>query len=314
MLAKFSLRPSSATLVSATALIVLALGGVAFAQTSDDAVAQTGDQQALVDVAATTAAASDQGPVFVDDPEARGDTPEAHKGYEIAARSDRSDYGFGDSKVDLRMVLLNAAGQESSRELTFTTLEKEDETVGDKSLIVFHTPRDVEGTALLSHAKILESDNQWLFLPALKRVKRISSANKSGPFVGSEFAFEDFTSTELNKYSYRYVGEEVVGDQTMDVIERFPRYEKSGYTKQIGWYDQDVFQLRKVEYYDRKGSLLKTLLLEDYRDYDGVWRAHVLRMENHQTGKSTVLQYSDFEFDTDLNDRDFVRGVLSRIR
>ena len=119
------------------------------------------------------------------------------------------------------MVLRNAAGQETTRELFFRTLEKESEQVGDKSLVVFRTPRDVEGTALLSHAKITDQDDQWLYLPALKRVKRISSANKSGPFVGSEFAFEDFTATELNKYTYNYLLSEEVDGMMMDVVERF---------------------------------------------------------------------------------------------
>ena len=115
-------------------------------------------------------------------------TTAEQKGFEIAARADRTDTGFGDSEVELEMVLRNAAGQESTRSLKITTLEKEDESVGDKSLVLFDTPRDIEGTALLSHAKILDPDDQWLYLPALKRVKRISSSNKSGPFVGSEFA------------------------------------------------------------------------------------------------------------------------------
>jgi hypothetical protein len=120
------------------------------------------------------------------------------------------------------MILRNAAGQESTRSLKIATLEKPDESVGDKSLVLFDTPRDIEGTALLSHAKILDPDDQWLYLPALKRVKRISSSNKSGPFVGSEFAFEDFTAIELNKFEYRYVGEQACGDLTCDVIERTP--------------------------------------------------------------------------------------------
>ena len=119
----------------------------------------------------------------------------AEKGFEIAARADRSDLGFGDSEVELQMILRNAAGQESTRTLKIATLEKPDESVGDKSLVLFDTPRDIEGTALLSHAKILDPDDQWLYLPALKRVKRISSGNKSGPFVGSEFAFEDCSAS-----------------------------------------------------------------------------------------------------------------------
>lgn len=259
-------------------------------------------------------AVAQEPPAFVDDPAAKGDTPEAHQGYEIAARSDRTDFGFGDSKVDATMVLRNAAGQSTERSLSFATLEKVDETVGDKSLVVFNSPRDVEGTALLSHANILDPDDQWLYLPALKRVKRISSANKSGPFVGSEFAFEDFTITELNKFSYAYVGEEELDGSTVDVVDRFPRYERSGYTKQRSWIDQEIFQARKLEFYDRRGALLKTLTLSDYREYDGVWRAHKLSMVNHQTNKETDLIYSDFTFKTGLDEGDFVRGVLQRVR
>lgn len=253
-------------------------------------------------------------PAIANDPAARGDTPETQKGYDISARADRTDNGFGDSRVNARMVLTNRAGQQTVREFSFQTLEKEDEGVGDKSLVVFDSPRDVEGTALLSHANILDPDDQWLYLPALKRVKRISSKNKSGAFVGSEFAFEDFTISELNKFSYSYAGEEDLDGMTTDVIERFPRYENSGYTKQISWLDQDIFQVRKVEFYDRKGALLKTLQLSDYRDYDGVWRAHSLKMVNAQNGKETELVYDEFSFKNGLDANDFEQGILTRLR
>ena len=170
-----------------------------------------------------------------------------------------------------------------------------DESTGDRSLIVFDSPADIDGTALLSHAQILDPDDQWLYLPALKRVKRISSVNKSGPFVGSEFAFEDFTALELEKYEYKYLRSEDCEGLTCDVIERHPRYEHSGY--------------------DRRGDLLKTLELVDYREYDGgYWRPHRMSMLNHQTGKSTDLIYSDYEFSIGLDDNDFVKGVLQRIR
>ena len=241
-------------------------------------------------------------------------TPQ-EKGYEIAARADRSDRGFGDSVVDMQMVLRNAAGKEATRTLSLRTLEVADEDLGDRSVIVFESPADIDGTALLSHAKILDPDDQWLYLPALKRIKRISSVNKSGPFVGSEFAFEDFTALELNKFDYKYLDVEPCGDLTCDVVERVPRYEHSGYTKQITWVDQQVFQIRKVEFYDRRGDLLKTLSFEDYRLYeDAYWRPHKLLMVNHQTRKSTDLVYSDYEFGAGLDDGDFVKGVLARIR
>ena len=241
-------------------------------------------------------------------------TPE-EMGFEIAARSDRTDRGFGDSVVDLKMVLRNRTGSETTRELKLKTLEIRDEGVGDKSVIIFDTPADIEGTALLSHAKILEPDDQWLFLPALKRVKRISSVNKSGPFVGSEFAFEDFTSLELNKYGYQYLREESDDTYTYDVIERTPRYKDSGYTRQISWVDQEVYQIHKVEFYDRRGDLLKTLTLSDYRVYEGsYWRPHTLSMVNHKTGKETDLIYSDYNFKTNQTDRDFVKSALKQLR
>lgn len=236
-------------------------------------------------------------------------------GFEIAARSDRSDRGFGDSEVSLTMVLHDSAGRRSERSLRITTLEVPDESVGDRSLVVFSSPKDVEGTALLSHAKILEPDDQWLYLPALKRVKRISSRNKSGPFVGSEFAFEDFTSLELEKFAYRHVGEEPLDGLVTDVVERTPLYEDSGYTRQVAWIDRDLYQIRKVDYYDRRADLLKTLALGDYREYgSGLWRAHELVMENHQSGKRTELIYDDYRFALDLGERDFVKGVLRRVR
>ena len=244
----------------------------------------------------------------------RGETVEQKKGFDIAARSDRSDRGFGDSDVKLEMILRNAAGEQTSRNLRIATLEIPNESVGDRSLVVFSSPRDIEGTALLSHAQILEPDDQWLYLPSIKRVKRVSSANKSGPFVGSEFAFEDFTSLELNKFDYLWLREEACDGFRCDVVERIPRYENSGYTKQIVWIDQDVFQVRKVEFYDRRGDLLKILTLNDYRNYKGVWRAHKLDMTNEQTGKSTSLVYHGYMFGVGLSDQDFVKGKLKRLR
>jgi len=186
------------------------------------------------------------------------------KGFAIAAESDRSDRGFVDSVVELEMILKNSAGRESRRNLEIRTLEVPNEKLGDKSLVVFSNPKDIKGTALLSHAKIVAADDQWLYLPALKRVKRISSSNKSGPFVGSEFAFEDFTALELNKFSYKWLRSETLGGLPCEVVERVPKYKNSGYSRQLAWTDTVDKQVRKVEFYDRRGALLKTLTLSNY--------------------------------------------------
>jgi outer membrane lipoprotein-sorting protein len=99
------------------------------------------------------------------------------------------------------------------------------------------------------------------------------------------------------------------------VVERYPVDEKSGYTRQIVWYDQAEYRIVKIEFYDRKDDLLKTLVYHDYRQYLGqYWRANEMTMVNHQTGKSTVLQWRDYQFQTGVDDRDFDKNSLKRAR
>lgn len=242
------------------------------------------------------------------------ETPE-EKGRTIAEEIDRRDLGFGDSAAEMKMVLANAEGQSSTRELRIQTLEVPERETGDKSLIVFDHPRDIEGTAFLSFTKILEPDDQWLYLPALKRVKRISSANKSGPFVGSEFAYEDLLSQEVDKYDYRWLRDEPCGELTCFVVERFPLYENSGYVRQIAWIDQQEYRIQRVDYYDRKDALLKTLTLANYTQHLGqFWRADDWFMENHQNGKTTRLTFGEWEFRIGLDDNDFDPNRLERLR
>jgi outer membrane lipoprotein-sorting protein len=244
----------------------------------------------------------------------RAETPE-EKGRAIAEELDRRDAGFGDSAAELKMVLSNAQGETSTRELTIETLETPEPKLGDKVLVTFHYPRDIAGTALLSFTKILEPDDQWLFLPALKRVKRISSANKSGPFVGSELAYEDMLSQEVDKFDYRWLRDDPCGNLTCFVVERYPRYENSGYTRQIMWIDQQEYRAQRVDFYDRKDALLKTLTFADYQQYlDQYWRADEWFMENHQTGKSTRLSFDDWEFRTGLDEDDLDPNRLKRLR
>jgi len=129
------------------------------------------------------------------------------KGLAIAEAADKADEGWGDWNADAKMVLRNRHGQSSSRQMRMQALEQKIE--GDKRLIVFDEPRDIKGTAFLVFSKKVGNDDQWLYLPALKRVKRISANNKSGPFVGSEFAYEDLASQEVEKYTYKYLKDEL---------------------------------------------------------------------------------------------------------
>ncbi len=238
------------------------------------------------------------------------ETPE-EKGLAIAQESDRRDQGFGDSTVDLEMVLKNRHGEESRRKLRIATLEVRSD--GDKSLSIFDNPADVKGTALLTFSHKVADDDQWLYLPALTRVKRIASANKSGSFMGSEFAYEDIGSQEVEKYTYKYLREETYEGVPCFVMERYPVSPYSGYKRQLAWIDKAEYRPFKIDYYDRKDSLLKTLTWKDYKQYlTKHWRAAEMYMLNHQSGKSTLLIWSNYKFRAGLKDADFNESSLKR--
>ena len=240
-------------------------------------------------------------------------TDSAKKGLAIAVEADKRDTGFSDFTASMVMELRNKQGDVSTRTIRLKTLEVIGD--GDKSMSIFDRPADVKGTAFLTFSHAIDQDEQWLYLPALKRVKRINSKNKSGPFMGSEFAYEDLASQEVEKYTYKYLRDEELNGVDCFVIERFPAYEHSGYTRQVAWVNKERYVAEKIEFFDRKNSLLKTLINKDYQQYlDQYWRANEMHMENHQTGKSTVLKWENYKFKTGLRDSDFNRNSLKRAR
>jgi len=235
------------------------------------------------------------------------------KGLAISKELKARDIGWTDSVTQLVMILKNQHGQTSIRKMKFQSIEKEND--GDKSLTIFDSPRDVKGTAFLSFSHPQADDEQWLYLPALKRVKRISSRNKTGSFMGSEFSFEDLTSFEVDKYTYKYLRDEELDGENCWVVVQYPLDKNSGYKRRIVWVDQSEYRIRKTEFYDRKDSLLKTLTFSVFNQYfDKYWRPQKLEMVNHQSGKSTVLSYTGFEMKVGLDEADFNKNGLKRAR
>ena len=241
------------------------------------------------------------------------------RGLAIAKEADRRDTGFTDFTASMVMELRNKHGDVSKRTIRLKTLEVIGD--GDKSMSIFDSPADVKGTAFLTYSHAIKPDEQWLYLPALKRIKRINSKNKSGPFMGSEFAYEDLSSQEVEKYTYKYLRDEKLKTKEFPegidtfVIERYPAYEHSGYTRQVVWVNKGRYVAEKIEFYDRKNSLLKTLTNSGYQQYLGqYWRPAEMLMENHQTGKSTLLTWENYRFKTGLTDKDFSRNSLKRAR
>ena len=132
--------------------------------------------------------------------------------------------------------------------------------------------------------------------------------------MGSEFAFEDLSSQELDKYTYRYIGEEQCQHFNCFIIERIPTYKNSGYTRQLVWIDKLELRSMKIEFYDRKNQLLKTLESYGFQKYAGkYWRPDRMEMINHQTGKSTTLMWYDYDFNTPLKNSDFNKNALKKL-
>lgn len=235
------------------------------------------------------------------------------KGLAIAKERKLRDKGWGDSTGDMSMILRNAQGDEVERKIRMKSLEIVDD--GDKALTIFDQPLDVKGTAFLSFSHAIEPDDQWMYLPKLSKVKRIRSRNKSGPFMGSEFAFEDMSSFEIEKYTFKYLRDESFDGQTSFVIQQVPTDNDSGYSKQIIWVDKKHYRLLKVEFYDRKGSLLKELVNYEFTLYlDKYWRPMRSEMFNEQNAKSTELVTHQLKFNTGLSKNDFNQGTLKNVR
>ncbi|MEL7311640.1 MAG: outer membrane lipoprotein-sorting protein [Pseudomonadota bacterium] len=240
------------------------------------------------------------------------DNSEAQNGRAIAEEADRRGQGFGDTQSRLAMTLFDGRGNQVSRAMRSKTLERD--TDGDRTLLFFEDPADVRGTAFLTHGHLDRDDDQWLYLPAIKRVKRITSRNRSGAFMSSEFSYEDLGNDAIDKYEYRYLGDAQIADQAAYALERIP-VGTSGYSRQVAWLDQEHLRILKIDYYDRAGAHLKTLLADLHELFeDRYWRPLKMEMTNHQTGRRTILEWSDYKFSAGLEASEFERTALRDLR
>ncbi|PCH83675.1 MAG: outer membrane lipoprotein-sorting protein [Piscirickettsiaceae bacterium] len=233
------------------------------------------------------------------------------RGYEIAKESEQRDNGWGNFSANLIMILKNRQGGKSIRKITSKTMEVPGG--GDKSLLIFQTPLDVKNTAFLSHSYKTKDADQWLYLPALKRVKRISSSNKGGSFMGSEFSYEDMSSRELEKYSYKYIRDDTYKGRPVFVVEQTPNDARSLYSKMYVWVDQKEYIPWKFEYFNRRGKHLKTLIYRKYKKYlKQYWRPDEMYMINLRTKKSTILGWKNYRFRTNISKRSFNPRSLAK--
>jgi hypothetical protein len=235
------------------------------------------------------------------------------KGLRLATKASDLNGGYQDITVAGEMILRTASGQTAERrfEASWFSVAKG----SSRSLMVFQWPGDIRNTALLTHSSTGRKDDQWLFLPAMERVRRISGSGRSGSFVGSEFAFEDMADQEVDKYRHTWIADQgCPAGGTCHVIDRVPT-SSSGYSRQRIWLDNKALRLQQVRYFDRRGAHLKTLSISGYKKYSGrFWRASRMDMKNHLTGASTRLSWKKYVFNQGLNENSFTVNALRRIR
>jgi len=227
---------------------------------------------------------------------------------EVAKNSYDIMSGYNSSLSTTTMILKNAQGVENIRQLEFKKIEGID---GDKSLLTFLYPDDLKGTKLLSFEVIGSDDKQWLYLPSLKRVKRISSRNKSGSFMASEFSYEDISSQNYKNYSYSGEAEEVIKDGIKYFkVTRIPIDANSGYSKQIIWVEKDSYLARYGDYYDKQDRLLKQINFSEYKVIDGIQRIVRVNIENVQNGKSSSLTWDEDAINSGITSGEISKRAL----
>ena len=220
-----------------------------------------------------------------------------------------------DETVDILMVIKNKKGDKRERKITLTTLTNDEDL--QKSLISFSSPKNVKGTGLLTYENLDSEDDQWLYLPALKRTRRISAADQTDNFMGTDFTFEDLSTENLKDFEYKIISKESLDGIEAYQIEAIPANEKakkeSGYARRVLWIGHSDFVIRKVEFYDSKSQLIKMLSAKDIREVaPGVWRAKEVTMKDLKTQHSTTLLYKQFLVNKGLSENQFTMRSLER--
>ncbi len=239
----------------------------------------------------------------------------ADDGSTIAQRLAAEGAGWGDMLADIEMVL-DTGKKSATRQLRLKMLERPAPDEGDWSLLVFDSPNDVAGTALLSHAAVNGADSQWLFLPALKTARRIGGASQSGAFVGSEFTYEDIAGLNVDKHTWTVLGRAPCGSATCVQVQTRPRDAgDSAYSRRVLTLEEGERLLpQSIAFFDRDDQPLKTLTYGNYVQVDGHTRATSWTMHNQQTGRSTTLTFKNMDFGTGLTESAMSKASLSRIQ
>ncbi len=216
-----------------------------------------------------------------------------------------------DQKATTRMTLINKRGQERIREL-FSYLKHYGKD--SKSIMFFEKPADVKGTGFLSweYDDPSKDDDRWLYLPALKKVRRISGSSKNDYFMGSDFTYDDMGGRSVDEDDHKFLREEEIDGVNCWVLESVPKDKGYMYSKVIRWIRQDALLAVKVEYYDKHGKLMKILTVSDIRKQNEIWTAFRMFMDNKQEKHQTLLEFVEITYNIGIKDNLFKVASLER--
>lgn len=229
-------------------------------------------------------------------------------GLDIADMVEDQDMGEN-SIAEMKMKLIRGAN-EKIREFYSARLEKGSEII--KNLIGFKSPKAIKGTGLLTFDKRKGDSIQWLYLPALKKVRKIATSGKGRPFVGSELFYEDMEQRHPSEDNHKRMKNQKYMGQNCYVLKSVAKG-NSTYSYRIAWIDIKKLIALKVDFYDKKGRKIKQLKVKKIKRIQGIWTAMKIEIENISNKNKTILENIWIKYNVKgLNDKFFVKTNLKR--
>lgn len=225
----------------------------------------------------------------------RADAGSQAKGKAIVEAADARHAGYVTMKSDGTMTLFDGSGHKTVRR--FGSIIKEGRRGAHTSRMDFLHPKDVEGTQLLTQGLPSGDNRQWIYLPSFHKVRRIAGGNSRNSFLGSEFSYEDLTSSSIDKYTYDYLDTKPCPNDSRaacDLVERTPKNRNdSAYSKSVLWISQDKLLTERVDYYASNGQNIKTFHTSKFTLVDGrFWQIAISMMKNNLSGRRTQMQWA----------------------
>ena len=216
-----------------------------------------------------------------------------------------------DQTSDLTMTLINAQNKERVRKLK--QFQKDFGTT-DKKIMFFISPADVKNTSFMSwsYDDDSKSDDQWIYLPALKKTKRISSDSKSNYFMGSDFTYDDLGDRKLEDDTHKLLREETFNGKECYVVESMPKDEDYMYSRTLVWVNKSNFLGVKKEFYDEDEDLLKILSIKDIEKISGIWIITNSEMKNVQSNHKTTIVLKNVQINTNISTSKFSERMMMR--